>query len=68
LDYFGSGAHVTGDVTADGKGGFVYSNVKNGTTTSEFWDGAKMWKAGAVLGVIDRGKGIGVISGTVKVD
>ena len=66
LDYFGSGAHVTGEVTADGKGGFVYSNVKNGTTTSEYWDGAKVWKAGAVLGL--KGKGIAVISGTVKAD
>lgn len=68
LDYFGSGAHVTGEVTADGKGGFVYSNVRDGTTTSEYWDGTRMWKAGAVLGVINSGKGIGVMSGTVKVD
>lgn len=61
LDYFGSGAHVIGDVVADGKGVFVYSNVVNGTTTSDYWDGAKVWKAGAVLGL--KGKGIGVISG-----
>ena len=66
LDYHMCGAHVMGDVTATGKGGMVYSNVSNGTTTEEFWDQAIKWKAGAVLGI--RGKGIGVISGTGKLD
>jgi len=68
LDFLASGAHVTGDVTADGKGGFIYKNVTNGTTTSEFWDGVKMWKPGAVIGVESLGKAIGVINGTAKVD
>jgi hypothetical protein len=68
LDFLASGAHVTGDVTADGKGGFVYKNVNNGTTTSEFWDGTKLWKPGAVLGVKNSGKAISIISGTAKVD
>jgi hypothetical protein len=68
LDYMASGAHVTGDVTADGKGGFIYKNVTNGATTSEFWDGVTLWKPGAVLGATNGGRGIGVISGTPKVD
>ena len=66
LDYFASGAHVTGDVIADGEGGFIYSNVSSGTTTSEYWDGISMWKAGAIIGVTDKGKGIGVVDGLLK--
>jgi len=66
LDYFASGAHVIGDVTANGKGEFVYSFVINGTTTSEYWDGVSMWKAGAIIGVTDKGKNIGVLKGTRK--
>jgi hypothetical protein len=62
------GVHITGDVTADGKGGFLYSNVTNGTTTSEYWDGVSMWKAGAIIGITDKGKSIGVLSGTHKLD
>jgi hypothetical protein len=65
LDYFEAGAHVTGDVTANGKGEFVYSNVSNGTTTGEYWDGVKTWKTGAILG-ITKSNNIGVISGTSK--
>src|SRR5450759_5401760 len=68
LDEHISGAHLTGDVTADGKGGVIYSNVINGTTTSEYWDGVSMWKAGAILGIKNKGKEIGVISGTRKLD
>jgi hypothetical protein len=68
LDYFASGAHVTGDVAANGKGGYVYSNVENDTTKSEYWDGTRMWKAGAILGITDKGRGIGVLSGTRKSD
>ena len=68
LDYIASGAHVTGDVTADGKGGYVYSNVTTGTTTSEYWDGVRMWKAGAILGITDKNKDISVLSGTGKLD
>jgi len=66
LDYDVSGAHVTGNVTADGRGGFVFSDITSGTTTSEYYDGARVWKAGAILGI--RGKGIGVLSGSGKLD
>lgn len=66
LDYVVSGAHLTGDVTADGKGRFLYRNVANAMTTSDYWDGARRWLAGAVLGITDKGKAIGVLSGTQK--
>ena len=66
LDYFASGTHVAGDVVADGKGGYAYSNVVNGTTRSQYWDGTMMWKAGAVLGL--KGRGIGVTSGGVSLE
>jgi len=65
LDFNEAGAHVSGDATADGKGGVSYSNVASGTTTSDYWDGTKTWKAGAILGPVGHGKRIGVVSGTV---
>jgi hypothetical protein len=64
----GTGKEITGDVTADGRGGCIYSNVENDTTTSDYWDGLKMWKAGAIIGITDKGKRIGVVNGTLTSD
>lgn len=66
LDYVVSGAHLTGDVAADGKGGVAYRNVANATTTTDYWDGARTWLAGAVLGITNKGKAIGILNGTQK--
>jgi len=63
LDDYASGAHVTGKVKAVGSGTLVYSDVTVATTTSEFRDGASLWKAGARLGIVDDGHDIGVVEG-----
>lgn len=68
LDFHMSGAHITGDVKAEGKGIIIYSNVTSGTTTSEYWNGSRMWEPGTVIGLINKGKDIGVISGKRKSD
>ncbi len=68
LDYHVSGAYISGDVKAVGNGECIYSNVSNGTTTGEYWDGARAWEAGAVIGIIEKGKNIGILNGKGKLD
>ena len=66
VDYHDSGGHVTGTATAT-DGEIVYT-VASAATTSEYWDGHTLWAAGAVLGAIDKGHRLGVVSGKGKVD
>jgi hypothetical protein len=66
VDYYGSEAHVTGEVTADGRGNYLYKNVTNGTTTNEYWDGARRWQVGATLGA--SANGMSVLSGKGRLD
>jgi hypothetical protein len=68
LDHEICGAHIKGDAKADGNGGVIYSNVTTGTTTSEYWDGARNWNVGAILGITDNGKSIGVLKGSGKLE
>jgi hypothetical protein len=66
VDFHDSGAHVTGTATAT-NGEIVYT-VASAATTSEYWDGHTLWAAGAILGAIDKGHRLGVVSGVGKVD
>jgi hypothetical protein len=60
-----AGVQVSGDVTADGKGGYLYTQVGNVTASSDYCDGQKWWNAGAVLEITEKGT-IRVISGIPK--
>jgi hypothetical protein len=66
VDYHDSGAHVSGTATA-ANGEMIYT-ANSAATTSPYRDGHTLWPAGTVLGVVDKGHRLGVVSGTGKVD
>ena len=66
VDYHDSGSHVTG--TAKAANGEIVYSASGSPTISPYWDGRAMWAPGAVLGATDNGRGLGVVSGSGKVD
>ena len=66
LAYNICGAHISGDAATNEKGEITYSNVKNVQTTGEYTDEAGVWNPGVVIGSVNDGKDIGIISGKRK--
>ncbi len=58
---------LTGTVNAYATGEVVYAFTAAALKTS-YWDGHTEWASGATFGAIDKGHGLGIVSGAGKVD